>query len=199
MHGTANIKSSDDGLLHFQGSRVSDVHHPVFQSKHNTTRSEFLNMALNEGSSLLGYDVVRMGHRVTAHKDDSTRQRFKELVCFRPQVKTEERTYPARSGGHLTKPGAFQLSNHRQQINLLTAIGLASSDSMFYARRPSSYTLHHQQITWHAVWKFIKSIDPILHQSFHALTNHLLRPPFPSGFLVYSLSFMYIVSCPPHS
>jgi hypothetical protein len=149
MHGTANVKGSDDGMLHFQCSRVSgDVHHPVFQSKHNTTRSKFLNVALNEGSSLPGYDVVRMGHRVTAHKDDSTRQRFKKLVCFRPRVKTEGRTYPARSGGHLTKPGAFQLSNRRrQQTHLLTAIGLTSGDSMFYTRRTSSYTLYHQQIT----------------------------------------------------
>jgi hypothetical protein len=55
---TSILNSSDDGLLHFQRSRASgDVHHPVFRLKHNTARSEFLNMALKEGSSLLGYDV----------------------------------------------------------------------------------------------------------------------------------------------
>ena len=69
---TSILNSSDDGLLNFQSCRVSgDVHHPVFQSKHNTVRSELLKKALNEGSCLLGYDVVRMGHRVTAHKDNS--------------------------------------------------------------------------------------------------------------------------------
>ena len=43
------------------------VHHLVFQTKHKISRSEFRTTVLTN-VHLLGYDVVRLGHGVTAHK-----------------------------------------------------------------------------------------------------------------------------------